>query len=67
MDAAGVREQLGPGLSLLLDGGRLSPSQPSTVIDLTGAEPTILRLGALDKQAIARVLGDHVASKATTT
>lgn len=66
MDAEGVREQLGHGLSLLLDGGRLPPSQPSTVIDLTGAEPAILRLGAIDKQAIVRVLGDRVASVSVT-
>jgi L-threonylcarbamoyladenylate synthase len=64
VDAAGVREQLGPGLALLLDGGHLATSAPSTVIDLTGVEPAIVRHGAIDAQAIALVLGDRVASSA---
>ena len=38
------------GVAAALDGGEL-PGTPSTVIDVTGVEPVILRLGAGDPQA----------------
>ena len=36
-----------PGLAGVLDGGRVAGGTASTVLDLTGAEPRILREGAL--------------------
>jgi L-threonylcarbamoyladenylate synthase len=35
------------GKILVLDGGRLSPSDPSTVIDCTGQRPRVIRPGAI--------------------
>jgi L-threonylcarbamoyladenylate synthase len=35
------------GKILVLDGGRLQPSDPSTVIDCTGARPRVIRPGAI--------------------
>ena len=43
------------GIAVLVDGGEL-PGTPSTVIDLTGAEPVVLREGAGDiRDALARI------------
>src|ERR671936_581329 len=55
-DAATVRAALGAGLALLLDGGALPPSAPSTVVDMSGRQPTILRHGAIPDDAIWRVI-----------
>jgi len=47
---ADVPEQILAGVAAALDGGEL-PGVPSTVIDVTGAEPVILRVGAGDPVA----------------
>jgi len=56
---ADVPEQLRAAADALLDGGPL-PGTPSTVIDLTGAEPVVLREGAVPAddalRAVASVL-----------
>ena len=39
-----IREQLEHDLDLILDGGHCGP-EPTTVIDLTGPQPEVLRLG----------------------
>lgn len=41
-----------PGLSGAVDGGRVTGGVPSTVLDLSGAEPTVLREGALTAHAL---------------
>ncbi len=47
------------GVVAALDGGEL-PGTPSTVIDLTGREPAILRAGAVDPdEALARAAAAH--------
>src|SRR5438477_972088 len=51
-DAADIQEHLGHGIDLILDGG-VTLNQPSTVIDLTGSMPVVLREG---KGAIQGVL-----------
>ena len=45
-----VPERILGGVAAALDGGRL-PGIPSTVIDVTGAEPVVLRAGAADPHA----------------
>jgi tRNA threonylcarbamoyl adenosine modification protein (Sua5/YciO/YrdC/YwlC family) len=47
IDARDVKERLGHGLELVLDGG-YRPNEPSTVIDLTGPEPRVVRQGKGD-------------------
>jgi tRNA A37 threonylcarbamoyladenosine synthetase subunit TsaC/SUA5/YrdC len=51
-DAADIQERLGRNLDLILDGGVIL-NDPSTVVDLTGPVPVILREG---KGAIEGVL-----------
>lgn len=45
--AAEVVRRLGAPDVLVLDGGTLSPSMPSSVVDCTGPEPVVLREGAV--------------------
>ena len=47
IDAHDIKERLGHGLDLILDGG-YKPNEPSTVIDLTGPEPRVVRQGKGD-------------------
>jgi len=47
IDPKDIKEKLGHGLDLILDGG-YKPSEPSTVIDLTGPEPRVVRQGKGD-------------------
>ncbi len=47
IDAREIKEKLGHGLDLILDGG-YRPNNPSTVVDLTGPEPVIVRRGKGD-------------------
>src|SRR3954467_2843213 len=44
IDAADIREHLGHGIDLILDGG-VTLNEPSTVLDLSGAVPEVLRQG----------------------
>lgn len=46
-DAVSIAEECGDGIDLLLDAGVVPPN-PSTIVDLTGEEPEILRYGAGD-------------------
>jgi L-threonylcarbamoyladenylate synthase len=50
-------EQLGGACSVAIDGGRTASAIDSTIIDLSGAAPSILREGAIDRATIARILG----------
>ena len=50
-----VPEQLRVAADALVDGGEL-PGTPSTVIDLTGAEPVVLREGAVPADHALRVV-----------
>ena len=55
--AAEVREQIGDRVDYVLDGGSVRSGVPSTVLDLTGPMPVIVRPGAVAPGAIAEVLG----------
>ncbi len=55
--AAHVREELGNSVSMILDGGSCLVGIESTILDLSGTEPRILRPGMLDAIAIGDVLG----------
>ncbi|SRR6266516_3581317 len=56
-----VAEDIRLGAAALVDGGEL-PGSPSTVIDLSGAKPRILRDGALPAEEALRRLGAAVRS-----
>jgi L-threonylcarbamoyladenylate synthase len=55
--AAHVAQGLGTRVGLVLDGGPCDVGIESTVLDLTGDVPTILRAGVLDAATIAAHLG----------
>lgn len=50
------------GLLAVLDGGRLSSSPPSTVVDCTGARPRVIRPGAIPaatlRESVPDLIGD---------
>lgn len=50
-------EQLGDGVALALDAGDLAgdPALPSTVVDVTGTEPVVIRAGAVTQADIDRI------------
>jgi L-threonylcarbamoyladenylate synthase len=45
--AADARDQLGEAVSVYLDGGKVSGGIASTIVDLTGPQPRLLRRGAI--------------------
>ncbi len=51
-----ARDQLGESVSVYLDGGPAAAAQASTIVDLSGVTPRILRAGAVSTEAIAEVL-----------
>ncbi|SUS06858.1 Threonylcarbamoyl-AMP synthase [uncultured Defluviicoccus sp.] len=55
--AAHVAESLGGRVPLILDGGPCRCGIESTILDLSGAEATVLRPGAVTAEALANVLG----------
>ncbi|MCJ0906682.1 threonylcarbamoyl-AMP synthase [Rhodococcus sp. SRB_17] len=52
-----ARDQLGGLASVYLDGGPAAHAVASTIVDLTGDSPRILRVGAVSAEDIADVLG----------
>ena len=59
--AAHVLEDMEGKIPLILDGGACRVGLESTVLDMTGAEPTILRPGGITKEMLEAVLGRKVA------
>ena len=52
-----VREELGDAVDLILDGGACTVGIESTVLDLSGDTPTILRPGGVSRQQIEAIVG----------
>ena len=55
-DAKAVRAALGNDLGAVVDGGPTVGAKPSTVLDLVDDCPRILRHGAIEARALARVI-----------
>jgi L-threonylcarbamoyladenylate synthase len=53
-------EEIRAGLLHVLDGGRLVPSAPSTVVDCTGRRPRIIRPGVLSAPVLRTIVPDLV-------
>ena len=53
-------EEIRRGLLHVLDGGRLAPSRPSTVVDCTGRRPRVIRPGVLSAQQLREVVPELV-------
>lgn len=58
--AMDARLQLGASVSVYLDGGPGAAAVPSTIVDLTGDRPRLLRAGALAAEALRAVVPDLV-------
>ena len=56
--AAAVIRGLGPAIDAVLDGGPC-PGSESSIVDLTGGAPQLLRQGAIPRARIAEILRPH--------
>jgi L-threonylcarbamoyladenylate synthase len=56
--AAEARQQLGDAVEVYLDGGVTDDSMPSTIVDVTGSRPRVLRIGHVSLDDIRSVVGD---------
>jgi L-threonylcarbamoyladenylate synthase len=57
-----VRDQLGDRVDLILDGGRTRVGLESTVLDMTGPCPRILRPGGVPREKIEALIGPVIAA-----
>jgi L-threonylcarbamoyladenylate synthase len=55
LTAEGVYAQLGDRVDLIIDGGRCPSGKESTIVDLTGQTPMVLREGAISKEELEQV------------
>ena len=55
--AAHVRADLGDDVRAVLDGGPCRVGVESTIVDVSGAEPAILRVGAVSRAAVESAVG----------
>lgn len=53
-----VRQDMDGRIEMILDGGEVGIGVESTIVDLTGKVPTILRPGYITQEMLARVLGE---------
>jgi L-threonylcarbamoyladenylate synthase len=54
--AGGAQDQLGDSIAVYLDGGPCADNVPSTILDLTGTVPRMLRAGALSVDALRKIV-----------
>jgi L-threonylcarbamoyladenylate synthase len=47
------------GIDLIIDGGEVTVMEPSTVLDLSGPEPRLIREGAISRQGLAETLKER--------
>jgi L-threonylcarbamoyladenylate synthase len=57
-DAQDAAAQLGSSVAVYLDAGPCDEPVPSTILDLTGERPRLLRVGALPVERLREVAGD---------
>jgi L-threonylcarbamoyladenylate synthase len=65
--AAHVREDLGSDVDLVLEGGPSEVGIESTILDLSGAAPVLLRPGRVSKDELEKVLGVEIFEKAAAS
>jgi len=63
--AAHVRVDLGDDVAVVLDGGPCRVGIESTIVDVTGSEPAILRIGAVSRARIEETIGRRAAVRTT--
>ena len=65
--AAHVAADFGDSVDLILDGGPTEHGIESTVLDVTGSKPILLRPGAVTAEAIASIIGALPQTRASET
>ncbi len=60
--AAAVQEELGDAVDLILDGGQCDLGMESTILDLSGDTPIVLRSGMITTKQIENLLGQPILS-----
>lgn len=58
LTAAEAQAQIGEGVDMIIDGGRCPGGIESTVVDLSGKKPVVLREGAISLAALRRTCPD---------
>ncbi|MFH8405777.1 L-threonylcarbamoyladenylate synthase [Streptomyces sp. NPDC018019] len=61
-----VRAELGDGVDFVLDGGSCEVGVESTIVDVTGGTPSVLRPGGVTREDLEAVLGRPLAVPATS-
>jgi L-threonylcarbamoyladenylate synthase len=56
LDVYDAEAQLAESVAVYLDGGEVTGGQPSTIVDLTGEVPHVVRIGALSMEDIRKVV-----------
>jgi L-threonylcarbamoyladenylate synthase len=59
IDSKEVISELGDKLDLILDGGVCGSGKPSTVVDLSGDQPRVLREGEITREQIKEIIADY--------
>ena len=60
LTASEVRSQLGDGVDLIIDSGDPCPGTASTIVDVTGATPIVLREGTISLARLREVVGETI-------
>ncbi len=60
LTAGEVYSQFGDKIDLVIDGGQCPGGRESTIIDVTGETPVVLREGALSREELKQVCGEIV-------
>jgi L-threonylcarbamoyladenylate synthase len=56
LDVYDAEEQLAESVAVYLDGGQVSGGEPSTIVDITGETPRVVRVGALSLEQLRAVV-----------
>jgi L-threonylcarbamoyladenylate synthase len=59
---AEAEQQLGESVAVYLDGGPCAEAVPSTIVDVTGEQPRVLRVGAVPVDELRKVVPDIAVS-----
>lgn len=55
-----ILESLGNRVDLIVDAGKVKTGKPSSVVDMSGSQPRILRVGSISRQRVERILQKRV-------
>ena len=56
LNAANAKQQFGDAVGIYLDGGDAQVGEPSTIVDISGPQPVVLREAAISAEHIGEVL-----------